>query len=300
METLQRDFLDIKELAELNLEGVESQMADLLDKIVEVENRAFMSGKYDKRNAILQIFSGAGGQDAQDWVAILLRMYQKYLVSKGYDVRIVEESFGEGGGPDGRVGIKEVTFEVKGDWAFGILRSEKGVHRLVRISPFSSKKLRHTSFAKVDVIPEIDFKDQRTEIPTGEIKVDTYKASGPGGQNVNKRETAIRVTHLPTGLTASSQNERHQAMNKDKAMSILASKLARLREEERDAELSKVRGEKVSVGWGNQIRSYVLHPYKMVKDLRTGVETSQVEAVLDGDLDPFIKSGIRLDIENKR
>jgi peptide chain release factor 2 len=300
METLQRDFLDIKELAELNLEGVESQMADLLDKIVEVENRAFMSGKYDKRNAILQIFSGAGGQDAQDWVAILLRMYQKYLVSKGYDVRIVEESFGEGGGPDGRVGIKEVTFEVKGDWAFGILRSEKGVHRLVRISPFSSKKLRHTSFAKVDVIPEIDFKDQRTEIPTGEIKVDTYKASGPGGQNVNKRETAIRVTHLPTGLTASSQNERHQAMNKDKAMSILASKLARLREEERDAELSKVRGEKVSVGWGNQIRSYVLHPYKMVKDLRTGVETSQVEAVLDGDLDLFIKSGIRLDIENKR
>ena len=227
-------------------------------------------------------------------------MYQKYLVSKGYDVRIVEESFGEGGGPDGRVGIKEVTFEVKGDWAFGILRSEKGVHRLVRISPFSSKKLRHTSFAKVDVIPEIDFKDQRTEIPTGEIKVDTYKASGPGGQNVNKRETAIRVTHLPTGLTASSQNERHQAMNKDKAMSILASKLARLREEERDAELSKVRGEKVSVGWGNQIRSYVLHPYKMVKDLRTGVETSQVEAVLDGDLDLFIKSGIRLDIENKR
>lgn len=300
METLQRDFLDIKELAELNLEGVESQMTDLLDKIVEVENRAFMSGKYDKRNAILQIFSGAGGQDAQDWVAILLRMYQKYLVSKGYDVRIVEESFGEGGGPDGRVGIKEVTFEVKGDWAFGTLRSEKGVHRLVRISPFSSKKLRHTSFAKVDVIPEIDFKDQKTEIPIGEIKVDTYKASGPGGQNVNKRETAIRVTHLPTGLTASSQNERHQAMNKDKAMSILASKLARLREEERDAELSKVRGEKVSVGWGNQIRSYVLHPYKMVKDLRTGVETSQVEAVLDGDLDPFIKSGIRLDIENKR
>lgn len=300
MEMLQRDFLDIKELAELNLEGVENQMTDLLDKIVEVENRAFMSGKYDKRNAILQIFSGAGGQDAQDWVAILLRMYQKYLVSKGYDVRIVEESFGEGGGPDGRVGIKEVTFEVKGDWAFGTLRSEKGVHRLVRISPFSSKKLRHTSFAKVDVIPEIDFKDQKTEIPIGEIKVDTYKASGPGGQNVNKRETAIRVTHLPTGLTASSQNERHQAMNKDKAMSILASKLARLREEERDAELSKVRGEKVSVGWGNQIRSYVLHPYKMVKDLRTGVETSQVEAVLDGDLDLFIKSGIRLDIENKR
>ncbi len=300
MEMLQRDFLDIKELAELNLEGVENQMTDLLDKIVEVENRAFMSGKYDKRNAILQIFSGAGGQDAQDWVAILLRMYQKYLVSKGYDVRIVEESFGEGGGPDGRVGIKEVTFEVKGDWAFGTLRSEKGVHRLVRISPFSSKKLRHTSFAKVDVIPEIDFKDQKTEIPIGEIKVDTYKASGPGGQNVNKRETAIRVTHLPTGLTASSQNERHQAMNKDKAMSILASKLARLREEERDAELSKVRGEKVSVGWGNQIRSYVLHPYKMVKDLRTGVETSQIEAVLDGDLDLFIKSGIRLDIENKR
>ncbi len=253
-----------------------------------------MSGKYDKKNAVFQIFAGAGGQDAQDWAAMLLRMYERYFLSKGFTVKIIEQSFGEGGGPDGRIGIKEVTLEVKGPWVFGTLKAERGVHRLVRISPFSSKNLRHTSFAMVDVIPEIAVKDEEIGINPDEIKVDTYKASGPGGQNVNKRETAVRITHLPTGLVASSQNERQQGINKEKAMSILISKLVRLREEEREAELSEIKGDRVSVGWGSQIRSYILHPYKMVKDLRTGVETSQVESVLDGKLDDFIESGIKL------
>ncbi len=304
MDSLRREMEDMKELAGLDLdEASEKELRDGIDRlgkeIDKEEVKAFMSGKYDKKNAVLQIFAGAGGQDAQDWAAILLRMYERYLESKGFGVRIIEQSFGEGGGPDGRTGIKEVTLEVKGPWAFGTLKAERGVHRLVRISPFSSKDLRHTSFAMVDVVPEIDSKDRDIEIKPDEIKVDTYKASGPGGQNVNKRETAIRITHLPTGLVASSQNERQQAINKEKAMNILISKLVRLKEEEEERELSEVKGDKVAVEWGSQIRSYVLHPYKMVKDLRTGVETSQVESVLEGDLDEFIEAGIKLSSEKK-
>ncbi len=293
-ESLLKDFSDLAELAEIEDSPLTNELEDIKRKLEEEETKAFMSGKYDQRSAILQIFAGAGGQDAQDWATILLRMYERYLTSKGYDLNIIEQSFGDGGGPEGRIGTKEVTLEVKGRWAFGILKNERGVHRLVRISPFSPKDLRHTSFALVDVLPEIDQKEEKIEISPDEIKVDTYRSSGPGGQNVNKRETAIRITHLPTGIIASSQNERYQAINKEKAMSILVAKLSRMREEERDKELSQVKGDKVSVGWGNQIRSYVLHPYKMVKDLRTDVETSQVEDVLDGDLDRFIESGIKL------
>ena len=299
IDSLKKEMADLKELAELGLDDetekeLKNGLSRLEKEIVQEEFKVFLSGKYDKRNAVLQIFSGAGGQDAQDWVAILLRMYEKYFLSKGFTTKTIEQSFGEGGGPDGRVGIKEVTLEVKGSWAFGTLKAERGVHRLVRLSPFSSKDLRHTSFALVDVIPEMGTKDQVIEIKPDEFRIDTYRASGPGGQNVNKRETAVRITHLPTGLSASSQNERQQAVNKEKAMSILLSKLARLKEDEREAELIKVKGDKVSVGWGSQIRSYVLHPYKMVKDLRTGVETSQAESVLDGNLDEFIKSGIKI------
>lgn len=297
IDSFKREIIDLKELAELgfdNEEELKSGRECLEKKIDKEEIKVFMSGKYDKKNAVFQIFAGAGGQDAQDWAAMLLRMYERYFLSKGFTVKIIEQSFGEGGGPDGRIGIKEVTLEVKGPWVFGTLKAERGVHRLVRISPFSSKDLRHTSFAMVDVIPEIAVKDEEIGINPDEIKVDTYKASSPGGQNVNKRETAVRITHLPTGLVASSQNERQQGINKEKAMSILISKLVRLREEEREVELSEIKGDRVSVGWGSQIRSYVLHPYKMVKDLRTGVETSQVESVLDGKLDNFIESGIKL------
>ena len=295
--SFKREIIDLKELAELGFDDEEElkSKGECLEKEIDKEEiKVFMSGKYDKKNAVFQIFAGAGGQDAQDWAAMLLRMYERYFLSKGFTVKIIEQSFGEGGGPDGRIGIKEVTLEVKGPWVFGTLKAERGVHRLVRISPFSSKNLRHTSFAMVDVIPEIAVKDEEIGINPDEIKVDTYKASGPGGQNVNKRETAVRITHLPTGLVASSQNERQQGINKEKAMSILISKLVRLREEEREAELSEIKGDRVSVGWGSQIRSYILHPYKMVKDLRTGVETSQVESVLDGKLDDFIESGIKL------
>lgn len=297
IDSFRKEIIDLKELAELGFDNEEElkSRGECLEKEIDKEEiKVFMSGKYDKKNAVFQIFAGAGGQDAQDWAAMLLRMYERYFLSKGFTVKIIEQSFGEGGGPDGRIGIKEVTLEVKGPWVFGTLKAERGVHRLVRISPFSSKNLRHTSFAMVDVIPEIAVKDEEIGINPDEIKVDTYKASGPGGQNVNKRETAVRITHLPTGLVASSQNERQQGINKEKAMSILISKLVRLREEEREAELSEIKGDRVSVGWGSQIRSYILHPYKMVKDLRTGVETSQVESVLDGKLDDFIESGIKL------
>lgn len=222
---------------------------------------------------------------------MLLRMYERYFVSKGFNIKVIEQSYGDSGGPDGRIGTKEVTMEVRGDWVFGTLKGERGIHRLVRISPFSSKNLRHTSFAKIDVIPEM--RNNNYQINPEDLKIDTYRASGPGGQNVNKRETAVRITHIPTNIVGSSQNERQQGLNKDKAMKILTSKLARLKEEELESQIKKVKGEKVSIGWGNQIRSYVLHPYKMVKDLRTGVEISQVEKVLDGELDRLIESVIR-------
>ncbi len=289
-----KDLEDILSLEDEDLsEEIEKKLEVIEKEIEEEEIKTYFSEKYDKRNALFQIFSGAGGQDAQDWVAILLKMYEKYLTSKGFKTTIVEQSFGEAGGPDGRIGIKEVSLEVKGLNAFGLLKGEKGVHRLVRKSPFSSKQVRHTSFAMVDVLPEIRDKDDGIEIRSDEIKVDTYKSSGPGGQNVNKRETAIRITHLPTGIVASSQNSRLQGENKEKALKILMAKIHRFKEEEEKKKIKEIRGKNVSVEWGNQIRSYVLHPYKMVKDNRTGVETSKVEEVLDGNLDEFIKAEIK-------
>ncbi len=282
-------------------------LLDLIEKTKEFkrrvekeEIRVLLSQKYDKRNAIIHIFAGAGGQDSQDWATILLRMYERYLESQGFKTKIIDQSFGESGGPDGRIGTKEVALEVKGKYAFGILRSERGVHRLVRLSPFSSKSLRHTSFAMVDVLPELDEKDDRIDIGQDEIRVDSFKASGPGGQNVNKRETAIRITHIPTGIIATSQNERMQNANRERAMKILMSRLIRHDEEEREKEIQKLKGEKIDFGWGSQIRSYVLHPYKMVKDLRTGTETSNPESVLEGNLDEFIETGIRWSHQQKK
>jgi len=271
---------------------VEKSYAKLQKEVAKEESRAFLSGQYDRNNALLEIFSGAGGVDAQDWVTMLLRMYLKYCDTKGFKVSVLHQSFGEGGGPDSRIGTKNVTLEITGRYAYGILKKEAGVHRLVRQSPFSAQKLRHTSFALVEVMPEIEESDE-FEIKPEELRVDTFRASGPGGQYVNKTESAIRITHIPTGIAVASQSERSQGRNRENAMKILYAKLYQLKDQEHKQELKEIKGDSVSASWGNQIRSYVLHPYKMVKDLRTQYETSRAENVLDGDLEEFIQAEIK-------
>lgn len=274
---------------------LEKKISYLEEKIKKEEQKIFLSGKYDKGNVILSIYSGAGGQDAQDWATMLLRMYQRYSERKSFRTELLHQSFGEAGGPEGRIGTKSVTLEIKGQYVYGLLRKETGVHRLVRISPFSSQSLRHTSFALVEVLPEIEKEDEKEiEIKPEDLKIDFYRASGPGGQYVNKRETSVRITHLPTGIVVACQAERLQGDNRKLAMKMLVSKLYQLREETRQKELSKIKGEKISASWGNQIRSYVLHPYKLVKDLRTDVESANPDDVLDGSLDEFIEAEIQL------
>jgi peptide chain release factor 2 len=224
---------------------------------------------------------------------MLKRMYEKYCQRRGFKTEILHQSLGEPG-PEGRIGTKAVTIEIKGNFAYGILKKEKGVHRLVRISPFSPNALRHTSFALVEVIPEIPIKETDLKIRADELKTEFFHASGHGGQYVNKRMTAVRLTHLPTGIQVTCQTERSQAQNLQKAKEMLFSKIREILEEKKKKEISELKGEKISPSWGNQIRNYVLHPYKLVKDLRTGIETSDVEKVLDGDLDEFIEAEIRL------
>jgi peptide chain release factor 2 len=291
---LGKELADIEKLQDLGEkeEELEKEIEKFEKRIEKEESRVFLSGKYDKGNAILTITAGAGGQDAQDWAALLLRMYEKYCDLKGFRSKILHQSFGEGGGPEGRIGIKQVSLEVKGAYAYGILKKETGVHRLVRISPFSAKSLRHTSFALVEVLPEIK-KEDEIEIKPDDLRVDFYRASGPGGQYVNKRESSVRITHLPTGIVVACQSERLQGENRKKAMQQLFSQLYRLQEETKKKELSDIKGKKISASWGNQIRSYVLHPYKLIKDMRTGVETSNVERVLNGDLEQFIEAEIK-------
>ena len=273
------------------------EVKGLEKEIEEQEIKVFLSGEYDKGSAIMEIYSGAGGVDAQDWTTMLIRMFQRYCERNDFKVKIIQQSFGEGGGPDGRIGTKSATLEISGSYAYGLLKKESGVHRLVRQSPFSSKSLRHTSFALIEVLPEIK-KEQEKEldISDDDLKIDLFRSSGPGGQNVNKRETAVRITHIPTEVVVSSQSERSQGMNRDKAMKILYAKLYQLKQEQKEKELKDIKGGITSASWGNQIRSYVLHPYKMIKDLRTNVETSNVEEVLDGDLDQFIEAEVRHDI----
>ena len=272
----------------------EKEIEEFEKKLKEKELEVFLSGKYDKGNAILSIYAGAGGQDAQDWATMLLRMYERYCQRKGYKTEVLHQSFGEGGGPEGRIGTKSVTLEIKGVLAFGFLRKETGVHRLVRISPFSPKSLRHTSFALVEVLPEIPKGESEIQIKPEELKLETFRASGPGGQYVNRRESAVRITHLPTGIKVACQSERLQGLNREKAMKILVAKLYQLKELARAKEMKKIKGDLVSASWGNQIRSYVLHPYKMVKDLRTQIETADIEGVLDGNLGQFIEAEIKL------
>ena len=300
MELLNKEMSYLKELNGL-IKDDENLIVELNDKFDKLrkdlekeEFLLFLSGKYDKNNAILEISSGAGGQDSQDWATMLLRMYLRYSDIRGFKSNVLHQSFGEAGGPDGRIGTKSVTISIKGDHVYGFLKNESGIHRLVRISPFSTKKLRHTSFASVEVLPEIEEIDQSVEIKPDDLMIDAFKASGPGGQYVNKTESAIRITHLPTGIVVASQTERLQGRNKENAMKILRSKLHKLMESKHEKELKEIKGEGVSASWGNQIRSYVLHPYKMVKELRTQYETSDVEAILDGKIDDFINAELKL------
>jgi peptide chain release factor 2 len=264
-------------------EELEQQLAEIAVKFSELKEELKFSGPYDDYNAILSIYAGAGGTDAQDWTQMLLRMYTRYFEKCGWRVSTVDESAGE------EAGLKSITLTVEGPFAYGKLRGEHGVHRLVRLSPFNSDNLRQTSFAKVEVMPEIN-KPEDLEIDDKELKIDVYRSGGKGGQSVNTTDSAVRITHLPTGLTVAIQNERSQLQNKETAMTILRSRLAQLQLEQHAERLTELKGPNQSAEWGNQIRSYVLHPYKQVKDLRTRYETSDPDSVLDGNLDPLINA----------
>jgi peptide chain release factor 2 len=240
------------------------------------------SGDYDQNDAILTITAGAGGTEATDWAEMLLRMYLRWAQRHKFETEIIDQLEGE------EAGLKSVTVGIHGRWSYGYLRAERGVHRLVRISPYDSQKRRHTTFALIEVLPEVEDDTEIGDIPEDELKVDTFRSQGAGGQHVNKTDSAVRLTHIPTGIVAQSQNERSQHQNREFAMKVLKARLLERRLEERERELAALRGEHVEAGWGNQIRSYVLHPYQMVKDHRTNHETSATNDVLDGDLDAFM------------
>jgi len=265
-----------------------AKLAAMEKEITALESELFFSGKYDRGNAVVSVYAGAGGTDAEDWSALLVRMFRRFAERRGWKTKTIHEHWGENQGPGGW-GIKNATIAIEAPYAYGYLKKESGVHRLVRISPFSAQQLRHTSFALVDVMPEF-VAPEEVEIKPEDLKIDFFRSSGPGGQNVNKRETAVRITHLPTGLQAASQAERSQDRNRETAMKILRSRLYRLELDRQDKERRGVRQEKVKIEWGNQIRSYVMHPYQMVKDHRTNRETSQIEKVLDGELSEFIQA----------
>ena len=293
IEELKREISDLSDLISvLSEEEFDNEIEKTEKRLKEKENEIYFNGKYDKGNAILSVYSGAGGQDAQDWTAMLLRMFERYCERKRFKVELIDESFGEGGGSEGKEGIKSATLSISGKYVYGLLKKETGVHRLVRISPFSAQKLRHTSFALVEVLPEIE--ENEVEMKADDLRVDYYKASGPGGQYVNKRESAVRITHIPSGIVVTCQSERLQGKNKEQAMKMLVAKLYQYNLEKQEKTMSDIKGEKVSASWGNQIRSYVLHPYKMVKDLRTEVESTQPDKVLDGELDEFIEAEIKI------
>jgi peptide chain release factor 2 len=271
-----------------------SLRADLEAEVVsiehEVEQRVFIamfSGRYDDDDAILAIHAGAGGTDSQDWAAMLERMYLRWAEKDGFTTEVLDLTEGE------EAGIKSVTISVSGRYAFGYLRSEKGVHRLVRLSPFDAAHRRHTSFALVEVLPQIAMDDPEVVIDPGEIKIDVFRSSGAGGQNVQKNSTAIRITHIPTGIVVTCQNERSQSQNREFAMSILRARLLEIKKAEKEEEVAVLRGEYTKAEWGSQIRSYVLHPYQMVKDHRTEFERGNTQAVLDGDLDGFMEAYLR-------
>ena len=262
-------------------------VANLRQELDRLEEESLLSGEFDSHDAIVSIHPGAGGLESQDWAEMLLRMYLRWAETRGFKVDLNDLQPGEGGG------IKSATFTLHGRNAYGLMLAEKGVHRLVRISPFDASSRRHTSFASLDVIPMLEG-EEGVEIDPKDLRVETYRSSGAGGQHVNVTDSAVRITHLPTGITVSCQNERSQISNRQTAMRILSARLFELARREREKEIEKLRGERVDIGFGSQIRSYVLHPYRMAKDHRTGVETGNVDAVLDGALDEFVDAYLRL------
>jgi peptide chain release factor 2 len=288
---LERRLDDLLATLELVEESGDDELAAELDRETAALRADFerertqllFSGEYDEGSALLSISAGAGGTEATDWAEMLLRMYLRWAERHRFRTEIVDQTEGE------QAGLKSVTVEVDGRAAYGWLRAERGVHRLVRISPFDSQKRRQTTFALVEVLPEVD-DDVEIELNWDEIRVDTFRSQGAGGQHVNKTDSAVRLTHLPTGIVAQSQNERSQTQNRETAIKVLKARLLERALEEKEAELRQLKGEHVEAGWGNQIRSYVLHPYQMVKDLRTGHETGNTAAVLDGDLDTFMQA----------
>lgn len=285
---------DVEVLNDLaNEEGDDSQTEEIRSEIATIEKvlekmriETLLSGPYDTNNAILTLHAGAGGTEAQDWVQMLYRMYTMWCEKNGYSMTVLDYLEG------GDAGIKSVTFKAAGTYAYGYLKGEKGVHRLVRISPFDSNARRHTSFCSLDVIPEVD-EDVTVEINPEDLRIDTYRSSGAGGQHVNKTDSAIRITHIPTGIVVQCQNERSQLQNKETAMRMLKSKLVEIKERENMEKMSEIKGEMKKIEWGSQIRSYVFHPYTMVKDHRTGAETGNITAVMDGDIDLFINEFLK-------
>lgn len=290
---LKKDLDDLAALAELD-EDVTKPLAKLEARFVAMEFQMLLSGEYDGRNAIVSLHAGAGGTDAMDWVAMLMRMYTRFAEAHGWSVDVIDESPGE------QAGYKSLTLAVRGRFAYGWLRSEAGVHRLVRISPFDAEQMRHTTFALMEVLPEFDEVDEKAiALDRDDLRIDTFLSSGKGGQSVNTTYSAVRITHVPTGISVSCQNERSQSQNKDTAMRILTSKLYHIMVKERAAKLSDIKGAHKSAEWGNQIRSYVLHPYKMVKDHRTDVETTDTDAVLNGELQQFMEAFLRSDAQSR-
>lgn len=291
---LHRRIADALELAELEDGELADELAEEVNKleplVEKMSFQAMLSGPYDDEDAIVAIHAGAGGTDSQDWAEMLERMYIRWAEQNGYSVELIDRSDGD------EAGIKSVTMSIRGSFAYGYLRSEQGVHRLVRLSPFDSASRRHTSFSKIELWPDIQ-DDIDIEVKDSEIRVDTYRASGAGGQHVQKNDTAVRLTHIPTGIVVQCQNQRSQAQNRDRAMQILKARLFEMERQRQEAELAALKGENVDAGWGNQIRSYVLHPYQMVKDHRTNFEDGNTSAVLDGRLTPFMEAFLRADID---